>query len=119
LSLAAFGSAALPIVERTIAKRPKLNESPEGFKEALGQHVKYEIDMFRFTFAALENSGVLWFSAGVPNALIGSFCTHVRNLVEFFEFTGSKAEETIGASILRERVMSRSERHFRARCAGS
>ena len=51
--------------------------------EFFTEHLPYEINMLRATYALLQTGGLL--GPIVANTLIESFCVHTRNLIEFFK----------------------------------
>jgi hypothetical protein len=60
----------------------RLNHSPEGKMMLFEQHLVYEIKMLHMTYLFLQ---IPAFSGWTVNALIESFCIHVRNLIQFFD----------------------------------
>lgn len=70
---------------------------PDGLKEMLAEHIVYEVDMMRGTYACLTSGGHSWFSITVVNALHESFCVHARVLNEFFTTDDRPADNTAGA----------------------
>jgi hypothetical protein len=51
-------------------------------EEFFTDHLPYEINMLRVSFALLS-TGVM--GPALTNVLIESFCVHARNLIEFFK----------------------------------
>lgn len=67
-----------------------IHPSPE---EHLGQHVKYEIDMLRETLLRLQRLSADADQV-IVNALIESYCTHARGLIEFLREQNGKKKRT-------------------------
>jgi hypothetical protein len=70
--------------------------TPDGMREALSIHVRYEVNMMRSTLRqlALNSSGV---ETVGENALIESFCIHARNLLDFFDKKRSPSDGYVAA----------------------
>jgi hypothetical protein len=60
--------------------KQKLNQSPGGLNSIIEHHLRYEVQMLRYTHRRL---GVKFSNKCEENACIESFCIHARNLIDF------------------------------------
>ena len=66
--------------------------SEEQMIKIIGHHLPYEIQMMRFLLRELTSGN---YSAGLHNANIESFTTHVRNIFEFLKNKGLQEIEWV------------------------
>lgn len=69
----------------------KMTVSKEQKQKMISEHLEYEIYMLNYTDTILRNSSILMLHECIRNALIESFCTHARNLIEFFRNSTTEA----------------------------
>ena len=71
----------------------------EALNEMVDHQVPYEVDMLRWTYVLLAALGVPQTKRerAIANAYIESFCTHARNLIEFFSHQSLKPKDYASA----------------------